>query len=413
MMRTCGGAAAGPSSLAAALADSLARAVPEWSCAHPGRRHAQGFATATAQQHQKQQQGEHPPAADGRSGRAPKGLGGSHDGPELRQVFSIRPSFLSPLYHTWRRGEDEQQRRNLLLQLLHAQKYLAKSMSGQDDEQLARAVQARASNIHALAADLRQSRPLGGILPPCTKRSQAIGWFAALEGFTTQDVTAMAFQRMQAGELSPWEHYRRHFVARYEGVPGLQPLDVIYGKPDPDELLRQLQASAAKGQAVAAPGGRAAARAYIDTGGKAHAIGKRKSSHAHVCVAPAAQAPTARPAGSGGEGGLAGSGGSARITVNGVSLESYFPDPAVRALALQPLLLTRTAGHYAIDARLRSGGRSGQAQAMATGVARALCLFQPWLRPALKSLVVWDGRVVERKKPARKKARRGFQWVKR
>ena len=58
---------------------------------------------------------------------------------------------------------------------------------------------------------------------------------------------------------------------------------------------------------------------------------------------------------------------------------------------------------------------AGQAQALRHGIARALQLFDPALRPALKagSLLTRDSRVVERKKPGLAKARKAFQWVKR
>lgn len=58
---------------------------------------------------------------------------------------------------------------------------------------------------------------------------------------------------------------------------------------------------------------------------------------------------------------------------------------------------------------------AGQAQALRHGIARALQLFDPEHRPALKAagLLRRDARVVERKKPGRAKARRSFQWVKR
>ncbi len=58
---------------------------------------------------------------------------------------------------------------------------------------------------------------------------------------------------------------------------------------------------------------------------------------------------------------------------------------------------------------------AGQAQALRHGIARALQLFDPALRPALKAqgLLTRDSRVVERKKPGLAKARKAFQWVKR
>ena len=58
---------------------------------------------------------------------------------------------------------------------------------------------------------------------------------------------------------------------------------------------------------------------------------------------------------------------------------------------------------------------TGQAQALRHGIARALQLFNPEMRPALKAagLLRRDSRIVERKKPGLAKARKAFQWVKR
>ena len=65
--------------------------------------------------------------------------------------------------------------------------------------------------------------------------------------------------------------------------------------------------------------------------------------------------------------------------------------------------------------KLIVGCGAGQAQALRHGIARALQLFEPALRPALKAegLLTRDSRVVERKKPGLAKARKAFQWVKR
>jgi small subunit ribosomal protein S9 len=64
---------------------------------------------------------------------------------------------------------------------------------------------------------------------------------------------------------------------------------------------------------------------------------------------------------------------------------------------------------------VRGGGITGQAQAVRHGISCALQKFEPSLRPALKKegFLTRDSRVVERKKPGRKKARKAFQWVKR
>jgi ribosomal protein S9 len=58
---------------------------------------------------------------------------------------------------------------------------------------------------------------------------------------------------------------------------------------------------------------------------------------------------------------------------------------------------------------------SGQAQAAAHGIAKALKRLDPNLKAALKAarLLKRDPRMVERKKPGKAKARKGFTWVKR
>lgn len=65
---------------------------------------------------------------------------------------------------------------------------------------------------------------------------------------------------------------------------------------------------------------------------------------------------------------------------------------------------------------MSGSGRSGQAQAAAHGIARALQNFDPAAyRATLKKggLLKRDPRMVERKKPGRAKARKSFTWVKR
>lgn len=61
------------------------------------------------------------------------------------------------------------------------------------------------------------------------------------------------------------------------------------------------------------------------------------------------------------------------------------------------------------------GGVSGQAQAAAHGIAKALRRLDPAFKPALKAagLLKRDPRMVERKKPGKAKARKSFTWVKR
>ncbi len=64
---------------------------------------------------------------------------------------------------------------------------------------------------------------------------------------------------------------------------------------------------------------------------------------------------------------------------------------------------------------LKGGGNKGQAEAIRLGIARALVTINNESRPALRKegLLTRDSRMVERKKPGRRKARRKFQFSKR
>ena len=70
---------------------------------------------------------------------------------------------------------------------------------------------------------------------------------------------------------------------------------------------------------------------------------------------------------------------------------------------------------FDVMATVKGGGLSGQAGAVKHGISKALCLFEPELRGALKSagFLTRDSRVVERKKYGKPKARKSFQFSKR
>jgi len=72
-------------------------------------------------------------------------------------------------------------------------------------------------------------------------------------------------------------------------------------------------------------------------------------------------------------------------------------------------------GKLDISIIVRGGGASGQVDAMALGVARALIDLNPDFRSGLRKagFLTRDARVKERKKPGLKKARRAPQWAKR
>jgi small subunit ribosomal protein S9 len=107
--------------------------------------------------------------------------------------------------------------------------------------------------------------------------------------------------------------------------------------------------------------------------------------------------------------------GSGQLTLNGKSLEQYFPSMATRLRVLEPLQITQAQGRYDVDATLEGGGTTGQADALRLGIARALIEVEPELRPALKKagMLTRDSRVVERKKYGLRKARRAPQYTKR
>jgi small subunit ribosomal protein S9 len=131
----------------------------------------------------------------------------------------------------------------------------------------------------------------------------------------------------------------------------------------------------------------------IDKHGRAYATGKRKDAVARVWVKP----------------------GSGKITVNTRAFEVYFARPVLRMMIQQPLVSSNRQGQYDVICTVSGGGLSGQAGAVRHGISRALTLFEPDLRPALKQggFLTRDSRTVERKKYGRAKARRSFQFSKR
>jgi len=107
--------------------------------------------------------------------------------------------------------------------------------------------------------------------------------------------------------------------------------------------------------------------------------------------------------------------GSGVITVNKKDFKEYFPTSVLQYYVTQPLELTALMGQYDIKVNLDGGGVTGQAQALSLAISRALCKMNAELRPILKAkgLMRRDPRMVERKKPGQKKARKKFQFSKR
>ncbi len=124
-----------------------------------------------------------------------------------------------------------------------------------------------------------------------------------------------------------------------------------------------------------------------------NATGRRKSSVARVYL----------------------SDGKGNITINGKSLEDYFPIDILQFIVKQPLDELGFVGKYDVKATLNGGGFKGQAEALRLGIARALVKSNEENRPTLKKagFLTRDPRVVERKKYGQKKARKRFQFSKR
>ena len=133
--------------------------------------------------------------------------------------------------------------------------------------------------------------------------------------------------------------------------------------------------------------------APIVTDGPAQAVGRRKEAVARVRLVP----------------------GSGQFTLNGRTLEDYFPNKVHQQLVKSPLVLVEREEQFDIVGLLHGGGPSGQAGALRLAIARALTQYSGEDRPALKKagFLTRDARAVERKKAGLKKARKAPQYSKR
>ena len=107
--------------------------------------------------------------------------------------------------------------------------------------------------------------------------------------------------------------------------------------------------------------------------------------------------------------------GSGNIHVNGKKIDQYFNKINLQTAIFRPLTIVKREAEYDVKCTVNGGGLTGQAGAIILGLARALVMFEPDLKPTLKkeNLTTRDSRVVERKKYGRRKARRSFQFSKR
>ncbi len=108
--------------------------------------------------------------------------------------------------------------------------------------------------------------------------------------------------------------------------------------------------------------------------------------------------------------------GSGNWTINGRSLEEYFPNKVHQQIVNEPLRTVEAEGQYDVIANLTGGGVGGQAGALRLGIARCLNeIDEEANRPGLKKAgyLTRDPRAKERKKYGLKKARKAPQYSKR
>ena len=125
-----------------------------------------------------------------------------------------------------------------------------------------------------------------------------------------------------------------------------------------------------------------------------YATGKRKAAIAKVWLTP----------------------GNGEMAINGKTLDQWLGGHETLKMKVRlPLEATKQLESMNVRATTLGGGYSAQADALKHGITKALVEFEPSFRAILKpmGLLTRDSRVVERKKPGKKKARRSPQFSKR
>ena len=122
--------------------------------------------------------------------------------------------------------------------------------------------------------------------------------------------------------------------------------------------------------------------------GRSYATGKRKDAVARVWIKP----------------------GSGKVVVNGKAIDVYFARPVLQMILRQPFDVAGVADEFDVMATVKGGGLTGQAGAVKHGISKALQLYDPSLRGALKAagFLTRASRVVARKNYGKAKARRRF-----
>jgi small subunit ribosomal protein S9 len=161
--------------------------------------------------------------------------------------------------------------------------------------------------------------------------------------------------------------------------------------PEIDDVDADLDADAPSSYTTATPAAKGTGTGNVAPGA---ATGRRKEAVARVRIVP----------------------GTGNWTINGRTIEDYFPNKVHQQLVNDPFKVTDMEGRFDVIARLHGGGTSGQAGALRLGVARSLNqIDEEANRPALKKagFMTRDPRATERKKAGLKKARKAPQYSKR
>ena len=103
------------------------------------------------------------------------------------------------------------------------------------------------------------------------------------------------------------------------------------------------------------------------------------------------------------------------ILVNGKTMEEYFNWEPWQKTIIEPFRVSDTRGRFRVIVKVIGGGVNAQAEAIRHGIARALTVFDPDLKPTLRrhGLITRDSRIKESKKYGLKRARRAPQYTKR
>jgi small subunit ribosomal protein S9 len=107
--------------------------------------------------------------------------------------------------------------------------------------------------------------------------------------------------------------------------------------------------------------------------------------------------------------------GDGKFMVNDRKVDDFFKETKDRNYVITPLSVANVAENIDVTVNVFGGGYTGQAGAIVQGLARALSIFDPGLRPSVNQagLLTRDSRMKERKKYGQRGARRRFQFSKR